>query len=389
MAPPFPPYPAPESPLFRHRQLSVTASVKVSPICLGAMNFGNAHKQRMGECDKETTFAILDTFKSLGGNFLDTANSYQNGESEEWVGDWLMARGCRDEMVIATKYTSAFQLHEKNKIQSNFVGNGAKSLRVSVELSLKRLHTTYIDILYLHWWDYATSIPEVMHSLNDLVTAGKVLYLGVSDTPAWVVSKANQYARDHGLRQFVVYQGLWNAATRDFERDIIPMAKDEGMALLPYGSLGGGKFQTGEGFKEREENNPGRRGKVKAVYKKVSKVLEELAEAKNSAVTSIALAYVLHKAPYVFPIVGGRKIEHIKGNVDALRIALSDDDMKKIDAAYHFDHGFPHTFLSGTLFGDDDDQSEMLHGPEDVWLTNIAGTFDWVGDSKPISTFEQ
>ncbi|KAH8682760.1 NADP-dependent oxidoreductase domain-containing protein [Tricladium varicosporioides] len=389
MAPPFPPAPAPESLLFRHRQLSPTASIKVSPICLGAMNFGNAHKQRMGECNKETTFSILDTFKFLGGNFIDTANGYQDGESEEWVGEWLTARGCRDEMVIATKYTSAFQLYEKKKIQSNFVGNGAKSLKVSVALSLERLQTSYIDILYLHWWDYATGIPEVMHSLNDLVVAGKVLYLGVSDTPAWVVTKANQYARDNGLRQFVVYQGMWNAAMRDFERDIIPMAKDEGMALLPYACLGGGKFQTAEGFKEREKNNPGRGGKVKTVYKDVSKVLEELAVAMNTAVTSIAMAYVLHKAPYVFPLVGGRKVEHIKGNVEALKISLSDEEIERIDGTYYFDHGFPHTFLSGTLFGDENDKPGMPKGPGDVWLTNVAGTFDWVEGPKPIPAFKK
>jgi aryl-alcohol dehydrogenase-like predicted oxidoreductase len=149
----------------------------------------------MGECGKEISFEILDTFRSLGGNFIDTTTSYQDGESEEWLGEWMALRKCRDEMIIATKYSSAYQMHENNKIQSNFGGNSAKSLHVSVHKSLERLQTPYIDILYLHWWDYATSIPEVMHSLNDLVACGKVLYHGISDTPAWVVSKANEYAR--------------------------------------------------------------------------------------------------------------------------------------------------------------------------------------------------
>lgn len=115
-------------------------------------------------------------------------------------------------------------------------------MRHSVESSLKRLQTDYIDLLYVHWWGYATIIPELMHSLNDLVSSGKINYLGVSDTPAWVVVKANQYARDHGLRQFVVYKGLWNAAKRDFERDIVPMCKYEGMGLVPWGALGQGQF---------------------------------------------------------------------------------------------------------------------------------------------------
>lgn len=196
------------------------------------MNFGDAHKARMGECNKETSFEILDTFNSLGGNFIDTANGYQDGESEKWLGEWLTSRKCRDEMVLATKFSSPYQKHYPNKIQSNFGGNGTKSLRMSVDKSLERLQTSYIDLLYLHWWDYATTIPELMHALNDLAVSGKVIYLGISDTPAWVVSKANQYARDHGLRQFVVYQGLWNASIRDFERDIIPMCKDDFLMVL-------------------------------------------------------------------------------------------------------------------------------------------------------------
>ena len=102
---------------------------------------------------------------------------------------------------------------------------------VSVNASLKKLQTDYIDLLYVHWWDFSSSIPELMQSLNNLVVQGKVLYLGISDTPAWVVSKANQYARDHGFRQFCVYQGQWSAALRDFEREIIPMCRDEGVSL--------------------------------------------------------------------------------------------------------------------------------------------------------------
>ncbi|CZR60122.1 probable aflatoxin B1 aldehyde reductase member 2 [Phialocephala subalpina] len=384
MAPPFPMPPPPESPLFRHRQLAPTANVRVSPICLGAMNFGDAHKARMGECNKETSFEILDTFKSLGGNFIDTANGYQDGESEKWLGEWLTSRKCRDEIVLATKFSSPFQMHKKEKIQSNFGGNGTKSLRISVDKSLERLQTSYIDLLYLHWWDYASTIPELMHALNDLVVSGKVIYLGISDTPAWVVSKANQYARDHGLRQFVVYQGLWNASIRDFERDIIPMCKDEGMGLLPYGTLGQGRFQTEAAFKERERNNPGRKKKPTSLEKAVSKIMEGLAKEKGTALTSIAMAYVMQKAPYVFPLVGGRKVEHIKGNIDALNVDLTEEDVAKIDAAYNFDPGFPHTFLSGTLFGDEGDEQEVPHGPQDVWLTNVLGTFDWVDGPKPI-----
>ena len=162
----------------------------------------------------------------------------------------------RDDLVLATKYTTSYMTHHKDRIQSNYGGSNAKSMKVSVDASLPKLQTSYIDLLYIHWWDCSTSIPEFMHALKDLVVSGNVIYLGISDTPAWVVAKANQYARDQGLRQFSVYQGMWNAAMGDFEGDIIPMARDEGMALCPYGALNQGRFQTKEIFQERESHNP-------------------------------------------------------------------------------------------------------------------------------------
>lgn len=179
----------------------------------------------MGECDKSTSFEVLDAFFDLGGNFIDTANAYQCEESEEWIGEWMEKKGNRDQMVIATKYTTGYRGHARDAepLQSNFVGNSFKSMHISVNRSLKKMRTDYIDLLYVHWWDFTTSVEEVMHGLNALITAGKVLYLGVSDTPAWVVVKANEYARSHGLRPFSVYQGKWNASYRDMEREIIPM----------------------------------------------------------------------------------------------------------------------------------------------------------------------
>lgn len=188
--------------LARHRQLAPTASVRVSPLCLGTMTFGQAGVPIQGETTEAESTAILDRFYQAGGNFLDTANGYQNGESERRIGRWMKERDNRDEMVIATKYTTPYMGAQPDKIQSNFSGNGAKSMKLSLEASLEKLQTTYVDILYVHWWDYSTSIPEMMHSFNDLVVAGKVLYLGVSDTPAWVVSKANQYAVERSQAGF-------------------------------------------------------------------------------------------------------------------------------------------------------------------------------------------
>jgi aryl-alcohol dehydrogenase-like predicted oxidoreductase len=332
----------------------------------------------MGLVDKKTTFEILDHFFENGGNFIDTANNYQNEQAETWIGEWMAARKNRDQIVLATKYTMGFTAYKgfDGIIQSNYGGNGTKSLRVSLEASLKKLQTDYVDILYLHWWDFTASIEEIMLSLNDMVRAGKVLYLGISDTPAWIVSKANQYARDHGLRQFVVYQGKWNAAIRDFERDIIPMCQSEGMGLAPWAALGGGNFKSEEAWKAQEGRKTGGPNENE---RKVSAALEKIAKSKDSLITSVALAYVMHKAPYVFPIVGCRKLEHLKGNIEALSLELSDSDVAEIEAAASFDHGFPLTMLSS--FGQ---SPQGAKGPGDVILTKMSGHFDYVDELKPI-----
>jgi len=284
-------------------------------------------------------------------------------------------------MVIATKYTTCFSSYhgfdgKNQRIHTNTVGNGNKSLRLSVEASLKKLKTSYIDLLYVHWWDYSTSIEEVMISLNHLIAEGKVLYIGVSDTPAWVVSKANQYARDHGLRPFVVYQGLWNAAKRDFERDIIPMCLDEGMGFAPWGAIGRGQFKTAA---ERKEASGRSAQDIDANTAKVCDKLEEVAKRKNVGMTSIALAYVMHKAPYVFPICGGRSTKHLQGNIDALEIELSEQDMEEIESAGEFDIGFPQTMLGGP---------KGVKTPQDNWLLKMAGNFAYVNGKTPIKPSE-
>ncbi|KAF9690930.1 hypothetical protein EKO04_011113 [Ascochyta lentis] len=376
----------PKSLLGRHRVLSPTAGVRVSPLCLGSMNFGESWKGALGECTKETAFAMLDYFYEKGGNFIDTAVNYQLGESEQWLGEWMEARGRRDEMVIATKFTgiqSAAEQREKEGkfegkgvMKDNYSGNSAKNIHTSIERSLKNLRTTYLDVYYVHLWDYTTSIPELMTTLNDLCTARKVIYLGISDTPAWLVVKANCYARQHGLRQFSLYQGRWSAADRSFEREIIPMCLTEGMALAPWGALGGGGFKT----KEQRESGEGRKNFVRVAFtgkeEKVSLVLEEIANKKGTLMTSVALAYVMHKSPYVFPIVGGRKVEHLEGNIAALGLRLDEEEMDKIDDAYGFEIGFPHDFLGPA--------NKSVLGPQDGWFINGISYLDFVEGPKPI-----
>ncbi|OSD00894.1 Aldo/keto reductase [Trametes coccinea BRFM310] len=374
----FAPPPPPPTKLGRHRQLAPSAGIHVSPLQLGAMSIGDKwDKFGMGAMNKETSFKLLDAFYEAGGNFIDTANNYQDESSEEFIGEWMEKRGIRDQMVIATKYTTNFKRGQTDvKQQSTFVGNHAKSLRNSVEASLKKLRTTYIDILYVHWWDYACSIEEVMNALHNLVAAGKVLYLGVSDTPAWVVSSANRYARDHGKTPFVIYQGKWSILARDMEREIIPMCRHEGMAIAPWEVLAAGKIRTDA--EEEERRRTGEKGRMifgpdwerTEREKKVCKVLEEVAAqvgAKN--IQAVAIAYVMQKTPYVFPILGGRKPEQLYANIEALNINLTDEQIRYIESASPFDPGFPFN-----LFGDGSDYGFLYKnaGHFDKWPTAPA-----------------
>jgi aryl-alcohol dehydrogenase-like predicted oxidoreductase len=316
------------------------------------MSIGDSWSDWMGSMDKESSFKLLDAFYDAGGNFIDTANNYQNEQSEAWIGEWAAKRGIRDQLVIATKFTSDFRSHELGKGKApNFQGNHRKSLHLSVRESLKKLQTDYIDILYIHWWDHTTSIKELMDSLHQQVESGKVLYLGASDMPAWVVSAANVYAQAYGKTPFSTYQGRWNIMVRDFEREIIPMARQFNMALAPWDVLGGGKFQTKKALEERKKNGETLRGLTGAPTQtadeeKISEALAKVASEHGiESVTTIALAYVLHKAGNVFPIVGGRKIEHLNDNIKALSIKLTDEQIKYLESVKPFDLGFPLAFL--------------------------------------------
>ncbi|CAI4927513.1 ANM_HP_G0194410.mRNA.1.CDS.1 [Saccharomyces cerevisiae] len=351
----FKPLPEPPTELGRLRVLSKTAGIRVSPLILGGASIGDAWSGFMGSMNKEQAFELLDAFYEAGGNCIDTANSYQNEESEIWIGEWMKSRKLRDQIVIATKFTGDYKKYEVGGGKSaNYCGNHKRSLHVSVRDSLRKLQTDWIDILYVHWWDYMSSIEEVMDSLHILVQQGKVLYLGVSDTPAWVVSAANYYATSHGKTPFSVYQGKWNVLNRDFERDIIPMARHFGMALAPWDVMGGGRFQSKKAMEERKKNGEGLRTFVGGPEQtelevKISEALNKIAEEHGTeSVTAIAIAYVRSKAKNVFPLVGGRKIEHLKQNIEALSIKLTPEQIEYLESIVTFDVGFPKS-----LIGDD------------------------------------
>ncbi|GJF00507.1 aldo/keto reductase [Phanerochaete sordida] len=368
--------PPPPTKLGIHRPLAPRASIHVSPIQLGAASIGDKwHSIGMGSMDKESSFKLLDAFYAAGGNFIDTANAYQDESSEEFLGEWMEARGVRNEIILATKYTSDYH-RGKGGQHSAFVGNNAKSMHNSLHDSLRKLRTDYVDIFYVHWWDYTTSIEEVMDGLHALVMQGKVLYLGVSDTPAWVVSKANTYARLMGKTPFTIYQGKWSIIDRDFERDILPMCIAEGLAIAPWNVVGGGKIRTdGEEQRRIESGEKGR-----TVFedwlrtpdeRRVCAELEVIAkELGAKSITSIAIAWIMQKAPYVFPVLGGRKIEQLHANLEALELRLSDEHMRRLDNVVPLNKGFPYN-----VFGD---------GSEHNMLFKTAGHFQMWPKAGPI-----
>eukprot|EP01111_Echinosteliopsis_oligospora_P006044 TRINITY_DN2001_c0_g1_i1.p1 TRINITY_DN2001_c0_g1~~TRINITY_DN2001_c0_g1_i1.p1 ORF type:complete len:381 (+),score=125.71 TRINITY_DN2001_c0_g1_i1:45-1187(+) len=373
--------PAPlKGPLNVYRLLSKSAAVRVSPLCFGAMNIGEAWAQMMGAMDKKQSFDLLDYFFQEGGNFIDTACNYQEGQSEKLLGEWMEERGIRDQIVLATKFSSPYN-NAPGVNRINYAGNSRKTLHIAVEDSLKKLKTSYIDILFVHWWDYTSTVEEMMPALDALVKSGKVLYLGISDAPAWVVAKANMYARMNGMSQFVVYQGTWSVVERDIERDIIPMCKDEGMAMLIWGALGAGKFKTQEEIAAREKTSEqGRLIKSDMSFFQQSEndkaavvALDKISKETGYSLTSVALAWVMAKTPYVVPIVGGRKIEHLKENIRALTLKLTKEQIKQLDGVVPLHLGFPYSFFGTHASGN--------------FLIQSAGHYQWVDDVQPIAPF--
>src|SRR5512135_3536303 len=252
------------------------SGLRVSELCLGTMTFG---EDWGWGASQEESRRIFDAFVEAGGNFIDTSNNYTNGTSEKFVGEFIKAD--RDHFVIATKYSLT-----ERKSDPNFGGNHRKNMRRSVEGSLKRLGTEYLDLLYLHMWDYTTPVEEVMRSLDDLVHAGKVLYVGISDTPAWVVSQANMLAELRGWSRFLAFQGEYSLASRTPERDLMPMAQALGMSFLAWGLLEGGeltgKYNTPSVEPKRSEDTSGR-------TKNIASVLMELAKEIGRTLSQVAL----------------------------------------------------------------------------------------------------
>src|ERR1700754_1131261 len=269
------------------------SGVKVSELCLGTMGFGT---ENGWGADKDTSFAIMDEFANAGGNFLDTANVYKLGTSEKIIGDYLSNHD-RDYFVVATKYSL-----KDNITNPNASGNNRKNMMRSVEESLKRLKTDFIDVLYLHVWDDITPIDEVLRGLDDLIRQGKVNYAAISDTPAWVVAKGNTLAEVMGWSQLIALQVEYSLLARTPERELIPMAKHFGMTVTPWAPLAGGAL-TGKYLR-------GEQGRIKAESKRrddrsltITETVVAIAEELGVSESHVALQWTMSQGFSCIPIV--------------------------------------------------------------------------------------
>ncbi len=323
------------------------SGLRVSELSLGTMTFGE--DWGWGASNSESR-KIFDAYAEAGGNFIDTACNYTEGTSEKFVGEFVASD--RDYFVIATKYT--LRPRESNEMDPNFGGNNRKNLMRSVEASLKRLNTDYIDLLYLHMWDYTTSVEEVMRGLDDLVSDGKVHYLGFSDTPAYIVSKANMLADLQSLSPIVAIQVPYNLMRRDPERELFPMAKEEDIGVTAWGLLGGGVL-TG---KYRQLDVDKRYESISEERLAVADKVVEIAGAIGRSPSQIAINWVRQQEgkAQIIPILGARTLSQIEDNLGVLEFELSPDQLQEIDDLSDFQMGFPWSFLH------DEDVLELIHG---------------------------
>jgi aryl-alcohol dehydrogenase-like predicted oxidoreductase len=319
--------------------------LRVSELCLGTMTFG---EEWGWGADHEESLKIWRAFLDAGGNFVDTANNYTNGTSETLVGEF--AAGSRQKLVIATKYSLT-----TDPTDPNSGGNHRKSLVQSLERSLKRLRTDYVDLLWLHLWDFMTPIDEIMRALDDAVRVGKVLYVGISNTPAWVISQANMLAEMRGWTPFAGIQIEYSLAQRDAERDLLPMAVSLGLHALAWSPLKNGllsgKYNSGKhGNRTVAEGrlSEGSRSRNRVSERDLpiaEQVIEVAAEIGHSP-AQVALAWIRQQSPILIPIIGSRKLGQMADNLGCLELELSAEHLKKLDELSRPELGFPHDFIS-------------------------------------------
>lgn len=316
-----------------------TTGMQVSRLCLGCMTYGvpdrGAHPWTL---DEEQSRPFIRKALDLGINFFDTSNSYSDGTSEEIVGKALKDFARRDEVVIATKVF--YPWGER----PNQGGLSRKAIMAAIDASLERLETDYVDLYQIHRWDYNTPIEETMEALHDVVKAGKARYIGASSMYAWQFAKALYTAKLHGWTRFVSMQDYYNLLYREEEREMLPLCRDQGIAVIPWSPMARGRLT-----RDWDESSPRQQTDevMKRLYRatedadrKVVERVAEVAQARGVPRAQIALAWVAQQPGITAPIIGASKPNHLDDAVAALAITLSDDELKQLNEPYQ-----PHPVL--------------------------------------------
>jgi aryl-alcohol dehydrogenase-like predicted oxidoreductase len=321
------------------------SGLRVSELALGTMTFGD--DWGWGS-PKDEAQKVYNAFRESGGNFIDTANVYTNGTSESFLGEFV--KGHRASIVLATKYTNAAPGTDPNA-----GGNHRKNMMQSVEASLKRLQTDYIDLYWVHIWDRITPVEEVLRGLDDLVRQGKVLHVGISDAPAWWIAQANTLASLRGWSPFVGLQIEYSLVERTVERELIPMAKALNLGVTAWSPLaggvltgkyhGGGSAESGRMSSDMmkqfmpDEQRTGR----------IIKAVKTVTDQTGRSMAQVALAWLGSRPVPVIPIIGARKLSQLQDNLASIDLSLSAEQLKTLDEASRIELGFPHDFYAKDL----------------------------------------
>jgi aryl-alcohol dehydrogenase (NADP+) len=306
--------------------------LEVSPVCLGCMSYGVADRgTHPWTLDEETSEPFIRQALAAGINFFDTANVYSDGTSEEFLGRALKKYTTRDEVVIATK------VHGRMRGGPNGAGLSRKAIMSELDASLTRLGTDYVDLYQIHRWDHATPIEETLEALHDVVKAGKVRYIGASSMYAWQFAKALYLADLHGWTRFVSMQNHYNLLNREEEREMLPLCRDQGIAVLPWSPLARGRL-TRPWDETTERSATDEFGKTlydtAASDRVVVERVAEIAAERGVPMAQVALAWVLRRPGITSPIIGATKPQHLTDAVAALELQLTDEECRRLEEPY-------------------------------------------------------
>jgi aryl-alcohol dehydrogenase-like predicted oxidoreductase len=328
----------------RYRLLG-NSGLRVSEAALGTMTFGEDWGWGAA---KDEARKVYEAFRKAGGNFIDTANLYTNGTSESFLSEFM--QGDRQSVVMATKYSNAAPGTDPNA-----AGNQRKNMVQAAEASLRRLRTDYIDLYWVHIWDQITSAEEVMRALDDLVRQGKVLYVGISDAPAWWIAQGNTLAHLRGWSPFIGLQIEYSLIERTVERELIPMAKALNLGLTAWSPLAGGVL-TGK-YHGHGSSEPGRmsnemmKGFLPEQRRadRIVAAVKTVCDETGLSMAQVALAWLRYRPVPVIPIIGARKLSQLQDNLASFDLTLSADQLKRLDEASRIELGFPYDFYARDL----------------------------------------